>query len=120
MKLRFILISWLSLIAAGILVGFGPSDEARRPAVDLYGDPLPDGAVARLGTVRFRQGHVGAVSPDGKMLATSYGGVIRLVDCQTGKTLRQTLGHQSGALAMAWSKNGKTIASGCWASQEPI
>lgn len=42
--------------------------------IDLYGNPLPPGAVARMGTMRWR--HIGTVisvvySPGGKLIATS-------------------------------------------------
>jgi WD40 repeat protein len=54
--------------------GQQPKDPPSKPAataVDIYGDPLPTGAVARLGTVRFRTDrglHAAVHSADGKWL----------------------------------------------------
>jgi RNA polymerase sigma factor (sigma-70 family) len=58
--------------------------------LDLHGDPLPPGAMARLGTVRMR--HPGAgpvvVLPDGRSLA-SIGQTVKVWDLATGKLLRE-------------------------------
>ena len=49
-----------------------PRENPRR--VDLHGDSLPEGAIARLGTVRFWLGNAfAAFSPDGKMIAAASG-----------------------------------------------
>jgi WD40 repeat protein len=61
-------------------------------AADRYGDPLPDGALARLGTVRWRAGGpiaLAAFLPDGKSLLTvSTDRVAQVWDRDTGKELR--------------------------------
>jgi RNA polymerase sigma factor (sigma-70 family) len=66
------------------------------PALDLYGDPLPQHALARMGTVRLRSTQIVAasiaLSPDGKLIAsyrsTRMGGVC-LWDAVTGQKIRE-------------------------------
>jgi RNA polymerase sigma factor (sigma-70 family) len=105
-------------LAVGLLVGSiglaahqattapAPQDGGQKPAaappgpekapmkmpkgLDRNGDPLPKGAVARLGTVRFHHGfHAAAVAfaPDGKTLAAGGFSVVSLWDAATGKEL---------------------------------
>jgi hypothetical protein len=56
---------------------------------DLSGDPLPDGAISRLGAIRLNHGaRVGGVAftPDGKSLLSFGGnGIARVWDPSTGK-----------------------------------
>jgi RNA polymerase sigma factor (sigma-70 family) len=64
--------------------------EDRQQRFDLFGDPLPPEALARLGTVRFRPGsHITslAFTADGKKLAANVWGGLRLWEAATGKEL---------------------------------
>jgi WD40 repeat protein len=90
----------LFLLAGGILASGSNSGVAQTPAadagkpgkVDLYGDPLPPGAMARLGTVRWRHEALSAAvfGPEGKTVITSGGdGTIRVWEVSSGKQVRR-------------------------------
>lgn len=59
------------------------------PTRDWHGDPLPDGAVARLGTVRFRGPSTREVafSADGTRLYSAADKVVYVWDAETGRRL---------------------------------
>ncbi len=84
-------------------------------AADVYGDPLPAGAVARLGTVRFR--HLGwhksvAFSPDGKtVVSRAENHSLRFWETATGKLLGEIETEDTIFTAFAVSPDGKRIAS---------
>ncbi|HYV38175.1 MAG TPA: WD40 repeat domain-containing protein [Gemmataceae bacterium] len=75
-----------------------------KPRVDAYGDPLPEGAVARLGTNRWRTWDSPLVySPDGKIVLAA-GRQTRVFDAVTGKLLRIFDLQSSRAIFIAGSK----------------
>ena len=90
--------------------------DGRKGKVDRLGDPLPRGAVVRLGSVRLRhRGPIAAfaVSPDGKLLASggSADHVMRLWDARTGRLLWRMAADTGGAEALAFSPDGKRLAT---------
>jgi WD40 repeat protein len=120
---KLLLTTALTLLAHGLAW-------ADAPVADRYGDPLPLGALARLGTVRFRHTKTiwaMAYSPDGKILAAADGdgiaghrglswhgpaeGTIRLWDPKTGKELRRLTGHDGIIRSLAFSADGKLLVS---------
>jgi RNA polymerase sigma factor (sigma-70 family) len=80
-------------------------------ATDQYGDPLPAGAVARLGTVRWRHGGgVGFAQflPDGKrVLSVGNDRAIRLWEYPSGKEIRR-FGQPETDEALDW-KSGQAV-----------
>jgi WD40 repeat protein len=105
-------------VSACLLVAVSPgagaaAGEEAKPATDLYGDALPAGAVARLGTVRLRHGCLGLVfAPGGKVLASAgTDRLVRLWEVATGKEVRQFKGHAHYVSAVAFSADGKTLVS---------
>ncbi|HUY88052.1 MAG TPA: WD40 repeat domain-containing protein [Pirellulales bacterium] len=87
------------------------------PPVDLAGDPLPAGAVLRLGTTRFHQdGQIRslAISPDGTEIAGGSDGAIIFWDAATGRVLRRQLSTSAGMWmwqSVSYSPDGRWIAA---------
>jgi RNA polymerase sigma factor (sigma-70 family) len=93
--------------------------------LDLHGDPLPAGAMARLGTVRWRlpvpASHRILVASDGKsMIAANIHGGVYLLDAATGRLLRQAVSEEAASMkgentyfpCSAISADGRTVAFG--------
>jgi WD40 repeat protein len=86
---------------------------------DLLGDPLPEGAVARCGTVRFLPRFAAwavAISPDGKTVAVGStpgscpDSCVELWDVATGQRTGTLAAGSQNILALAWAPDGRRLA----------
>ena len=100
--------------------------EGRQPKADPLAEPMPAGAVARLGTSRFQHGaDVNAVvfTSDGKgLISASLAGTVFLWDAATGRELRRfaapDLRHWGVRLAV--SRDAKRVAVVLPADEKPV
>src|SRR5215831_5164269 len=80
-------------------------------ADDPYGDPIPAGAKARLGTARMRNGYgnsISVIAPDGKSLAgTGASGGVAYYDPATGKVTRTVKIDNAFGTPAGFSADGK-------------
>ncbi len=81
------------------------------PKLDNYGDPLPAGAVLRLGTTRLQTGGSFAWTADGKSLVTMRGDHVYWWDMADGKLVEETSIpiNDSYGTKLALSANNKTL-----------
>jgi WD40 repeat protein len=112
-----------ALLSLGLLVALLASSLAALPGpvrVDRQGDPLPEGILARLGTVRLRAPGVGVVvaySPDGRRIATGDINGVALWDARTGERLGflpampEDSGH-GNMTTLTFSPDGRDLVAG--------
>jgi RNA polymerase sigma factor (sigma-70 family) len=90
--------------------------EGRPPATDQLTEPLPAGAVARLGTMRFQHGadvNAVAFTSDGKgLVSASPAGTVCLWDAATGRELRRfaAADRRHWGIRLAVSRDAKRVA----------
>src|SRR5262245_8987086 len=80
----------------------------KMPRTDRYGDPLPAGAIARMGTTRLRSL---AMSPDGKTVAAADEATICLWEARTGRLLHRFSGRNAPFPTVLFSKDSTMLVA---------
>jgi RNA polymerase sigma factor (sigma-70 family) len=93
-----------------------PTAERPTPQLDAFGDPLPDGAVARIGSSRFRTDRFladFAFSPDGKLIAgASAGRRLTVWEVATGRDVATVQVAEGPFGRIQFTEDGKYIVAG--------
>ena len=108
------LVRYWQLTTVCLVLACQPAATVADARTDCFGDPLPDGAVARMGTVRFRHGgevRFVAALPDGKTIVSTDAHSIRWWDAASGKEVRRWSDGEAFLGNAALSPDGKVLAA---------
>jgi WD40 repeat protein len=113
---HLLLLVLLVVIAGARAADRQNSVSAKIEKLDLYGDPLPPGAITRIGSIRLR--HAGLSDliylPDGKTIISAGGDrVLRWWDLASGKPMRSVnlQGTAGPGMCQTLSPDGKTLVA---------
>ena len=110
-----------SLMVSGVISSSARAQSPPAPQTahvtrrDCFNDPLPAGALARMGTVRFRHKAGGTAVfflPNGRELVTAADdGSLRFWDRASGRQLRSFKGHKDTVEWVAFAPGGRRLVS---------
>jgi WD40 repeat protein len=88
--------------------------EGSSPRLDQFGDPLPPGVLARLGTMRFNRCDCAAYSPDGQIIVTGDRDGTHVWEAATGNKVRHLPTDDLAPVGLVFSHDGKNLAVIGW------
>ncbi|HEY3787347.1 MAG TPA: hypothetical protein VGL71_00775, partial [Urbifossiella sp.] len=106
----------LWVLSIGLLAPIAvEAQDGDSPRFTRFGDPLPVGALARLGTLRFHNNGYATYLPDGKFIVTANSDEIIFRDVATFKiTRRLPLEKQTSTVGLIFSHDRKKLAAIGW------
>jgi WD40 repeat protein len=105
----------LTAFLVGMVPVLAAASQPAPPRLDAHGDPLPDGALLRIGTTRLRPGAVVTAmtfTPDGKKLVTATPSTgVQVWDVATGKSLHALANASRETVHIAIAADGSHVAT---------
>ena len=106
---------WAAILIGLTTVAETPADPPAPPRVDRFGDPLPDGALMRLGTVGFRVPGVAGIGfrPTGELVALTENMTLHIwpADGSPKPSVTSVTGKKQGYGRLALSADARFVAA---------
>ena len=106
-------VSWTQVGSAEGAVLLGAKIDPRRAAELVRGGAIAPGQPPKLQAATAFSDALLALDPFGRLLAVAGGRTIQVLRADDGRRLHSFAGHRDEITALAWSHDGRRLASGC-------